>query len=77
MRDAVRLGCQKEIIEIPLAKILPMRLLDEGIVKDVQVRVHRGIHSRMAPKAHKHRSMAILARREPQKSVTRNRDPCT
>ena len=33
MKDQVRLACESEILEIPLAKILPMRLLDESIRK--------------------------------------------
>src|SRR5262245_3078009 len=33
MSDAVRLACQDEVVEIELARILPMRLLDDSIRK--------------------------------------------
>lgn len=33
MNDPVRLACQGEVVEIMLNKILPMRLLDDGICK--------------------------------------------
>jgi hypothetical protein len=33
MNQSVRLACQTDVLEIPLDKILPMRLLDDGIRK--------------------------------------------
>lgn len=36
MSDHVRLACQTQVVEIPLAKILPLRLLDAGIRKTVK-----------------------------------------
>lgn len=36
MSHAVRMACRPDIVEVPLARILPMRLLDEGISKTVK-----------------------------------------
>jgi hypothetical protein len=36
MSGCVQLACKPEIVEVPLAKILPMRLLDEGVAKTVK-----------------------------------------
>jgi hypothetical protein len=33
MSDKVRLACGPEVVMVPLDKILPMRLLDEGVYK--------------------------------------------
>jgi hypothetical protein len=36
MKTAVRLACQTEVLEIPLARILPMRLHDESVRKSAK-----------------------------------------
>lgn len=38
MSDKVRLACESEVAIVPLEKILPMRLLDEGIRKSAKYR---------------------------------------
>src|SRR5262245_45844104 len=45
MTDPVRLVCRTEVVEIPIEKILPMRLLTDGVAKTAKYRcIEASIH---------------------------------